>query len=493
MRRIAASSALGHAEMNIASLNFLAFAAVAAIFYNVGRALWWRQLVLLVANLCFLATFSLDIAAYLPMIGFLAAGFAAVRALQTGRAAHLFWLLLAVMIGVFFWLKQYSFLPTSIFIAAPYVTIGLSYMFFRVIHLIIDAHSDNLPSTVEPIGYLNYVVNFTSLVSGPIQRYQDFAAMQLLPSRPELTLIVAGRAVERVIVGFFKVIIVAAILSTVHLRSLATLSADQPLAERAATALIVTASYTFYLYFNFSGYTDIVIGIARFLRLVLPENFNRPFSATSFLDLWSRWHITLSGWLKTYVYNPLVMSLMGRFPSPSAEPFLGVVGFFVTFFLIGLWHGQTPVFAVYGVLLGLGVSGNKLYQIAMTNALGRKAYRALTSNPLYEALARGLTFTWFTTSLICFWATGDQIRAMMASLRGGGAVVMYVMMIPLATIALAVVETGHGLALGVRIADRPVVLSRYVRTVWATAIAAIVIAVVTLLAAPAPDIVYKNF
>ncbi len=479
--------------MTIASLQFLAFAAIVAVLYNVGRGMWWRQLVLLVANLSFLATFSLGAASYLPLVGFLVAGFAAVRVLQAGRAGQVFWLLLVAVVGVFFWLKKYTFLPSSLFIATPYVTIGLSYMFFRVVHLMIDAHSGNLPSKIGPVGYLNYVVNFTSLVSGPIQRYQDFAETQLSSSQPELTIIVAGGAFERVVVGFFKVVVVAAVLSTVHLGSLAALSADQPLMERVGTALVVTISYTFYLYFNFSGYTDIVIGAARFLRLELPENFNRPFSAGNFLDFWARWHMTLSNWLKTYVYNPLVISLMQRFPSPAAEPFLGVFAFFVTFFLIGLWHGQTAIFALYGILLGLGVSGNKLYQIAMVKALGRKGFKALGANPFYHALARGLTFTWFTLSLVCFWADWDQIRGVTASLGVGGAVALCLVMIPVATIGLAIVEGGQQLAWGLRVADRPALLSRYVRTVWATAMATVIVAVITLLAAPAPDIVYKNF
>jgi hypothetical protein len=88
---------------------------------------------------------------------------------------------------------------------------------------------------------------------------------------------------------------------------------------------VVVAPYPFYLYCNFSGYTDVVIGIARFLRIKLPENFDRPFSSLNFLEFWSRWHMTLSNWLKTYVYYPLLMTLMRKFLSRTIEPFLGVI------------------------------------------------------------------------------------------------------------------------------------------------------------------------
>src|ERR1700722_3605774 len=100
--------------------------------------------------------------------------------------------------------------------------------------------------------------------------------------------------------------------------------------------------------------------------------------------------MTLSGWLKKYVYTPLAMSLMQRFPSPNAELKIGVFAFFVTFFLIGVWHGRTSQFIFYGVLLGAGISGNKLYQVLMARRLGKKGYKALTNQWFYQTLCRGL-------------------------------------------------------------------------------------------------------
>jgi alginate O-acetyltransferase complex protein AlgI len=91
------------------------------------------------------------------------------------------------------------------------------------------------------------------------------------------------------------------------------------------------------------------------LHTRLPENFDRPFSSDNFLNFWSRWHITLSEWLKTYVHNPLLLNLMRRYPSPALQTCWGVLAVFVTFFLIGVWHGQTLVFVFFGVLQGLGV------------------------------------------------------------------------------------------------------------------------------------------
>ncbi len=94
-------------------------------------------------------------------------------------------------------------------------------------------------------------------------------------------------------------------------------------------------AYAFFVYFNFSGYMDIVIGIGRLLGFKLPENFDRPFAAENYLDFWQRWHMTLSEWFKTYVFNPLVKKLYDSTgQQPKRMPLLGVIGYFVTFFLL---------------------------------------------------------------------------------------------------------------------------------------------------------------
>jgi D-alanyl-lipoteichoic acid acyltransferase DltB (MBOAT superfamily) len=480
--------------MATASLAFLAFAAVVALAYNLAQPVWWRQGVLLVANAAFLASFLPSAVSVLPLLGFLAVGYACLRLAQRSWfRGGTYVVVLALILVLFFWLKRYSFLPPASFLPFAYSVIGLSYIFFRVMHIVIDAHDESLEEPVSPIAYLNYVLNFTSLVSGPIQQYQDYAAQQLRPERLPFGWRLAGKAVEQIAIGLFKAVVLAGILHAVHARGLAAFAAAPDLPARILGALTITVGYTVYLYCNFSGYTDIVIGAARFYRLELPENFNRPFSATSFVDFWARWHMTLSGWLKTYVYNPLVMALMARFPSPAAAPFLGVVAFFVTFFLIGLWHGQTSVFAIYGVLLGFGVSVNKLYQVEMARRLGRKRYRALTEQLWYQAVGRGLTFMWFTVSLVFFWGSWPVIGEIASGLGWGGAILAAAVLVVVAGATLTLGVMLRDWSLGVSAFGTPVLLSRYTRTVWVTAMSAVAGAALTLLASPAPDVVYKTF
>lgn len=480
--------------MNVPSGEFLAFCAIAALLVNASQAKPWRDAVMLVANFAFLASFAFVLRAWLPYVGFMALGYAGVRAMQSGSRPirRIFPVLCTFMVIVFIWLKRYTILPQQSFLPFIYVQIGLSYVFFRVLHMIIDAKDDLLPGRVGIVDYLNFSLNFTSLVSGPIQRYQDYHRM-VTTDRPTLHAIDVGVAIERIVIGFFKVEILSVLLLAIQHEALHSLQPGDPLGERVENAIIGAAAYPIYLYYNFSGYMDVVIGAARFLRLVLPENFDRPFTSENFINFWSRWHITLSMWLKTYVFAPLQIALVRRFPSRSAEPWLGVIAFFVTFFLVGVWHGRTSEFIVFGVLQGGGVAGNKLYQIAMGRWLGRAGYRKLGADPVYRAFARGLTFTWFTFTLFWFWSNWAQMGRYVHA-AGAPVIVITVFAVWLgATLILACLEPGRRMLLSWGSADRPLLMSRYTRTVWCTALILVTASATFILNLPAPHIVYRAF
>jgi alginate O-acetyltransferase complex protein AlgI len=477
--------------MGSASLQFIAYGLAVGLLSNLSQSLAWRQGVLLVASLGFLAFFSLDPVTFVPLASFLALGYLGMRiVLRQSKRAFAPFLLVGIL--AFVWLKKYAFIPSALFITHPYVTLGLSYIFFRVLHLIIDAHSENLPRNISVISYLNYTLNFTTLVSGPIQSYQEFADMQLATVPRPLNIVVAGHAIARIIVGFFKVNVLSLFLSMVQASALNSLGVGAG-GDRVLNGAISVAVYPLYLYANFSGYVDIVIGIARFLRIELPENFDRPFSSKNFLIFWNRWHMTLSTWLKTYVYNPLLIACMQRWPSSAAEPFIVVFAFFFTFFLIGVWHGQTSVYIFYGVLLGLGVSVTKLYQILMMKRMGRAKYNSLTQNWFYGLVARGLTFTWFSFSLLWFWSNWTQLGVMARSLNSMQIAAVWVSIFVTSSAVLAVWEAARDGLLSFQFEGRPLVLSRYARTMWCTALVVITVTTVVLLNAPAPDIVYKAF
>lgn len=478
--------------METVSVKFLAFGVAVAIVYNLLRPVAWRQGVLLVANVYFLSTFSSNPRAFLPFAVFMLFGFAGVRLMQDGHTKAFTPVLLAA-IGSFIWLKKYTFLPHQSFLHFAYITLGLSYVFFRVLHLMIDGKNERLPHKVSLVSYLTYTLNFTTLVSGPIQLYPGFAETHLAPERPPLTIFTIGNAMERIAIGFFKVQVLSMLLSRIQGHAIATLSSTQSFPGRVATGAVIAASYPVYLYCNFSGYMDFVIGIAAFMRFKLPENFNRPFSADSFLDFWGRWHITLSGWFRTYFYNPLLTGLMRRFPDRTKAPILGVVAFFITFTLLGIWHGQNSVFVFYGLLLGFGVSVNKLYQIRMIKALGIKRYNTIASHPTYEAWARGLTYTYNAFCLFWFWSNWKQMGGFVATMKVPALLAAWALILVAATAVLAFWTVARERLLSIKWHGDPFLQNRYARTALATAVVVVVAAVMSLLIGPPAQIVYKAF
>lgn len=478
--------------MDSASIYFVLFGLGVALISNVRSSAAWRTGVLFAASLVFLLLLEKNPVALLPLAAFLVLGYCCMRLVAAGQSRFLAAVILTIVFA-YIWLKKYSFLPSDSFLHFPYLTLGLSYIFFRVLHLAIDAPESETIRKIGPVAYLTYTLNFTTLVSGPIQRYEEFAADQFAASPPPLDATSTGDQAERLVRGFFKVNVLAVLINMVRLDALARLTEALPTTTKIWSALVLTAAYPLYLYANFSGYIDIVIALARLMRLRLPENFDRPFSATSFIDFWNRWHITLSTWLKTYVYNPLLVFLMRRIPSAGMEPFLGVFCFFVTFFLIGVWHGRTSEFVIFGLLQGGGVAANKLWQILLARGLGRKRYRELARNPVYEFFGRGLTFTWFAFTLYWFWAGWADIDRVFASISFGDWCLLWTALWLSASVVLEAWERLREVLIGARAGEQPALLNRYVRVAWASAMAFVAFVMLGLLSGSSPEIVYKAF
>jgi len=478
--------------MDSASLQFVFFGLLAALVSNFSRSRVWRSMVLMAASLVFLGLLAHSPMLLLPLIGFLLLGYGGLVSLEHGSSKTLVWSILAV-VCTYVWLKRYTFLPEGVFLHAPYFTLGLSYIFFRVLHLLIETGDGREKRHIGLGAYLLYTLNFTTLVSGPIQRYDDFARDQFASEPISLGPRTIGLQIERIIRGFFKVNVLAMLLHAVQEDALAQMWQPLPPTLKLYAAFRVAVVYPLFLYANFSGYIDIVIALARLMRVRLPENFDRPFSASSFLDFWNRWHITLSTWLKTYVYNPLLVALMRRVSSPTLEPLLGVFCFFVTFFLVGVWHGRTSEFILFGVLQGGGVAINKLWQLGLTRILGRKGYKAAASNSLYVALGRGLTFSWFAFTLFWFWGSWQQIDRLFHAIGVMQWLAVWLAIWLCATVVLAAWEWLRAALLSIKTSEGPVLISRYALVVYASALGLAAFVITVLANQPAPEIVYKAF
>ena len=477
--------------LDSASLKFVLFGLAVAVISNLSRSRAWRATVLLLASIVFLGLLEHDSMAFLPLAGFLLLGYACLQ-LRRGWAGSLVWSIVAIVF-VYIWLKKYAFLPEASFLRFPYLTLGLSYIFFRMLSLVIDAESGPGAPRIGFGAYLLYAINFTTLVSGPIQRYDEFARDQFARQPIALGPRVVALQLERIVRGFFKFNVLAMLFDMMRVDAFADLSQPLPAAVKFYAAFRVVVLYPFFLYCNFSGYIDIVIGLARLMRVRLPENFNRPFSASSFLDFWNRWHITLSHWLRAYVYQPLLLALMRRTSSRALKPLLGVLCYFVTFFLMGLWHGRTSEFIWLGILMGAGASVNKLWQLGLAGVLGSDRYRKIAKNIAYVSVSRGLTFTWYALTTLLLWADWKQLHGIVAAIGVAPSLGVVLAVWLMATVVLELWEVLRSALLSIRNAEGPVITNRYARVVYAAALGLAAFVMTVLLNQPAPGIVYKVF
>ena len=480
--------------MDTASLQFVGYGLLAALISNFSRSVAWRGVVLLVASLIFIALVlgGNPWQMLLPFAGFLVLGFAVIKLVERGWGRGLA-VGIVVIVSSYLWLKKYSFIPAGWVLPSAYFTIGLSYIFFRILSLVVTYASREPHPPLGPIRYLVYLINFTTLVSGPIQSYEAFAENQFAVNPPSLDAGIVGVQLERIVRGFFKVNVLAMLLFAFQQDALRAIPFPTSPATVPFKIFSLIVSYPFFIYANFSGYIDIVIGLARLMRVVLPENFNRPFSAGSFIEFWNRWHITLSQWLKAYVYNPLLIALMRRPALARFDGMIGVFCFFVTFFLVGLWHGRTSEFLVYGLLQGSGVAINKLWQMSLTQLLGRKPYRQITAKPLYVVAARGLTFSYFAFSLFWFWAGWQQIETIEHALSIPQWLAMWLLVWTASSVVLAVWERIRAALLSYSFEGAPLFAGRYALVVYGTVLGFLALLVTVVLNQPAPDVVYKAF
>jgi alginate O-acetyltransferase complex protein AlgI len=222
--------------------------------------------------------------------------------------------------------------------------LGYSYVAFRLLHTIRDHQNGRLP-TMTLSEYVNYAVFFPAFAAGPIDRAERFVQELRTPiplAGPDW--VDAG---TRFFMGLFKKFVIA--------DALFLISINDVLAGQVGSAgwmWFFLYMYSLRIYFDFSGYTDIAIGLARVLGIRLPENFATPYLKPNITQFWNSWHITLAEWFRTYFFNPLTRAVRTRdLPAPLVI-FIAQVS---TMILIGLWHGVTWSFVLWGLWHGLGL------------------------------------------------------------------------------------------------------------------------------------------
>jgi alginate O-acetyltransferase complex protein AlgI len=244
--------------------------------------------------------------------------------------------------------------------------VGISFYTFHSLSYIIDVRRLRTPAFFNPVHYALYVVFFPQLIAGPIIRFHQIAPQIRMRSSSWEAF---GSGAVRFCFGLAKKTLVAD-----RIGEIATAVFSTPAQQLdTPTAWLGAMAYTFQLYFDFSGYSDMAIGLARMFGFQFPENFLRPYSATSITDFWRRWHVTLSAWFRDYLYIPLGGSHRG-----TLRTYAHLV---IVFLATGLWHGASWTFVIWGAYHGALLIVERLTGL-----------RTTTDPARFAPLRRGLTF-----------------------------------------------------------------------------------------------------
>ncbi len=238
--------------------------------------------------------------------------------------------------------------------------VGMSFYMLMAISFVVDVYRgefDTLPSLLHVLAYISF---FPTVLSGPIMKSKDMIPQ--FSSRKKLSRDRLTSALWMILLGVFLKLVMADRLAVSVDKVY-----DAPLVYSGLTLFVASVSYTLQLLFDFAGYSYMAIGVAKILGFDIMQNFNLPYLATNPSEFWRRWHISLSSWLKDYVYIPLGGSRKGR-----VRTYINIM---LVMIISGLWHGSTVNFLIWGLLHGLGQLVHRLFTETKKNAA---SYRILS-------------------------------------------------------------------------------------------------------------------
>lgn len=279
--------------------------------------------------------------------------------------------------------------------------LGISYLTFRLCHLVQEVRNGQveMPALAE---YLSFAFYVPTLSVGPINPYSRYIASYRNPNHDRA---LKNRAMLRILVGLTKYLFLASILS--HFTYSGLLLDGHP--HLKIDFFISLFSYTLYLYCNFSGFCDMVIGVSGLLGIDVMENFNVPFLSRNLQEFWTNWHISLSTWLRDMMFTPLVKLLVRMFGPKSAN---NAIAFSIcsVFIVIGIWHGVGINFALFGLWHGLGLAAVHYYTVFLKKKLGKQGFAAYRANRFIYAIGTVTTFVYFSLSLFLFANSWESMQ-----------------------------------------------------------------------------------
>jgi D-alanyl-lipoteichoic acid acyltransferase DltB (MBOAT superfamily) len=309
----------------------------------------------------------------------------------------LFYLGIAANLALLGYFKYAGFLVANIdnlfgvntsFIS-PALPLGISFFTFQKIAFLSDTKAGKIKE-ISPLDYCLFVTFFPQLIAGPIVHHRAFID-QLDKSTERDKFADLAQGLSLFTFGLFK----KAFLADKFAVFASPIFSDQlGSGINIYTAWIGALSYTLQLYFDFSGYSDMALGLARIFGISLPINFNSPYKANSIIEFWRRWHITLSVFLRDYIYIPLGGSQVG-----SGRRYLNI---FATMIIGGIWHGAGWCFFIWGFYHAIGITINHLFRDFISESIGSKL------NKMIRIVALPATFIFVTAGWVVFRSASVQ-------------------------------------------------------------------------------------
>ena len=327
------------------------------------------------------------------VMGSVIVDFAVIRmmSLKTGTLRQwLFWISVALNLALLLYFKYMNFFAEqfqgllTLFGSKPAewtkiaLPVGISFITFQKLSYTLEVYKKRHPAFEKFQDYALYIFMFPQLLSGPIVRPGQISS-QITDRGDQENMDSRLTGFYRFIIGLSKKVLIADVLGVTVNEIFALPSVELS----TGITWIGAIAYTFQIYFDFSGYTDMAIGLARMLGFRLPENFNSPYLSQSITEFWRRWHMTLSFWFRDYIFLPLAYATSRKLPKERylglrADKVIYLIATTVTFLLCGFWHGAAWTFIIWGAYMGIFLIIDRLFLLKYLKKAGKIPSIALT-------------------------------------------------------------------------------------------------------------------
>ena len=375
------------------------FILTVVLYYSIKRQN--QPFILFASSFIFIVAFSVSIALFSIVftilnyyLGIMLEKYGNKQALKN----RLFWLSIFIDVGILVFFKyffsyfgnlNFIFFSSGIYSAIPYgsimIPVGISYYSFQALGYLIRIDRGSEKAENNFFVFATYLLFFPKFLSGPVERSNHFLPQLNNQVKFDSRNIESG--VRLFLLGLFKKVVIADSLYV----AVVSVYDDVYHFERAPL-VIVFVIQTVYIYCDFSGYTDMALGISKIFGINLIDNFNRPFLARNISEFWRRWHISLSSWCNDFIYNPFIIKFR-RWGNRAV-----IFGIFLTFFIVGIWHGANFTFVILGLLQGIAI----VYEFYTKRKRLKIASRFPKS--VVNTISRIIVFLFMAFSMVFFFA-----------------------------------------------------------------------------------------